>query len=359
MGSAIARGRVELGDRVVQLDQLGDRGVEAQRVHVGADGVDRAVQQARDLVVGLDRRRRRTRRCPRRRRCATAAAGSGACRRRRGSPTVVTRPSGPWTSRRARSVSAPYSSYISSGVTEFFRLLPILPNSRVTGWPSWKNSPSRSFDRRRVDVDAALVLVGSGLDVALVEQPGEGLLRRDVAEVEEHLVPEAGVQQVQHGVLDAADVEVDAAGMVGRLSVRGPIQYSSTAGSMNTCSLVRVEVAQVVPARTGPLRHDVGLAAVGLRSVAQVECDLDPVAEPVERALGVGDSSSASNVRGEKLSVSGSSTGSSSSGRVRVAVGVVDDRERLAPVALAAEQPVAQLVRDRRARRGRSPRASR
>ena len=34
--------------------------------------------------------------------------------------------------------------------------------------------------------------------------------------------------------------------------------------------------------------------------------------------------------------------------RVRVAVDVVDDRERLAPVALAAEQPVAQLVGDRR-----------
>ncbi len=36
-----------------------------------------------------------------------------------------------------------------------------------------------------------------------------------MAEVEQDLVPEAGVQQVQDGVLDAADVQVDATGVVG------------------------------------------------------------------------------------------------------------------------------------------------
>ena len=32
-------------------------------------------------------------------------------------------------------MSAPNAAYISSGLTMFFSDLPILPNSRVTGWP--------------------------------------------------------------------------------------------------------------------------------------------------------------------------------------------------------------------------------
>ena len=43
--------------------------------------------------------------------------------------------SGPPAISYSRSVSAPYCSYMSSGDTEFFRLLPILPHSRVTGSP--------------------------------------------------------------------------------------------------------------------------------------------------------------------------------------------------------------------------------
>ena len=48
-----------------------------------------------------------------------------------------------------------------------------------------------------------------------------------------------------------------------------------------------VEVAHLVPARAGPLRHHVGVTAVGLQAVAQVEFDLDPVGQSIERALGV------------------------------------------------------------------------
>ena len=47
-------------------------------------------------------------------------------------------------------------------------------------------------------------------DQALVDELEERLWRRDVAEVEQHLVPEAGVEQVQHGVLGAADVQIHA-----------------------------------------------------------------------------------------------------------------------------------------------------
>ena len=54
--------------------------------------------------------------------------------------------------------------------------------------------------------------VRSRQDVALIEQAVERLDRADVPQIEQHLVPEAGVQQVQHGMLDTAHVQIDAAG---------------------------------------------------------------------------------------------------------------------------------------------------
>ena len=92
------------------------------------------------------------------------------------------------------------------------------------------------LDLERVDVDATFVLVRRSQDVALVEQPVERLDRADVAQVEQHLVPEAGVQQVQHRVLDAAHVQVDAAGL--RRAPAGPSSSASFAGSTNVFSFV-------------------------------------------------------------------------------------------------------------------------
>ena len=43
----------------------------------------------------------------------------------------------------------------------------------------------------------------------LIDEFLEGLGAGDVAEVEEHLVPKAGVEQMQHGMFDAADIEID------------------------------------------------------------------------------------------------------------------------------------------------------
>ena len=77
------------------------------------------------------------------------------------------------------------------------------------------------LDRERVDVHATRVLIGRGEDVALVVEAAVRLERRGVPEVEQHLVPEPRVEQVQHRVLDTADVEVDASGIAGPL---GPIQ---------------------------------------------------------------------------------------------------------------------------------------
>ena len=49
-------------------------------------------------------------------------------------------------------------------------------------------------------------------DDSLIHEPLERLRRREMPEIEEHLVPEARVEEMQHGVLGAADVEIDAAG---------------------------------------------------------------------------------------------------------------------------------------------------
>ncbi len=46
-------------------------------------------------------------------------------------------------------------------------------------------------------------------DETLVDEPREGLVRGHEAEIEEHLVPEPRVEEVEHGVLRAAHVEVD------------------------------------------------------------------------------------------------------------------------------------------------------
>ena len=88
-----------LGEVVVELDQLGDRGVEAQRPRprVRTTSIVRCSSR-----VGLRRRRvvgdRRPARSTPTRRCATAAAGSGTCRRRRASPTGGRRRAARWPS---------------------------------------------------------------------------------------------------------------------------------------------------------------------------------------------------------------------------------------------------------------------
>ncbi len=154
-------------------------------------------------------------------------------------------------------------------------------------------------------------------------------------------MPEPRVEQVQHGVLDPADVEVHSpAGLAGHpVPLDGRIDESGVVG--------RVEVAQVVPARPGPLGHRVGLAPVAARAVAEVDGDVDPALGAGEGRFGwrggvvVGDDD-----RLERLELGELDRQRRVRQRQREAVVVVDDRERLAPVALPAEEPVPQLVRD-------------
>ena len=195
----------------------------------------------------------------------------------------------------------------------------------------------------RRHVAAAGVGVGVRLDVALVEQPPERLLGGDLAQVVEHLVPEPGVQQVQDGVLDPADVQVDTAGVARPRGVpRHPVLLDL--GRAEVLVVVRVQVAQVVPARAGPLRHRVRLAPVGPHTVAQVQLDVHPVRSAAQRRLGLG----VRVVRGIGLRCVvrdvGQLDGQLVVGQRDGAVLVPHDRERLTPVALPREQPVPQLV---------------
>jgi hypothetical protein len=183
---------------------------------------------------------------------------------------------------------------------------------------------------------AAGVGVGEGLDAALVEQPAERLLGADMAQVVEHLVPEAGVQQVQHRVLDAQVVRA------GRVLAQPVLLHLAVDESLGVAG---VQAAQVVPAGAGPLRHRVGLATVVLDPVPPLELDVAPVLIARQRRLGLA-ARVVGVVGGGGVVVDlGQLDGQLVVGqRDRHAVGVPDDRQRLAPVALAGEQPVAQLV---------------
>src|SRR5699024_706705 len=152
--------------------------------------------------------------------------------------------------------------------------------------------------------------VGVGLDVALVEQAAERFLGAEVAEVVEHFVPEAGVEQVQYGVFDTADVEVDAA-RVARVVVAlaHPVFFdvgvddTVCVGGVVVVFAHRVfvcvggdgvfragggEVGHFVPSRHGPLRHHVQVTGVLARPVAHVERGGLPLRSAVQRRRGGG-----------------------------------------------------------------------
>ena len=121
----------------------------------------------------------------------------------------------------------------------------------------------------RRDIYAAGIGIGVGLNIALVVQAAIRLLRADKAQVKEHLVPEAGVEQVQHGVLDAADVQIHTTRIVFTVLVwarAGPVAlvFDIAEG----LAIAGIDIAQLVPGRTRPLGHNVGIAVIGLRAIA-------------------------------------------------------------------------------------------
>ena len=169
-------------------------------------------------------------------------------------------------------------------------------------------------------------------DHPLVHELAERLGMRDVAAVEEHLVPEPAVEQVEHGVLRAAHVEVD----------RHPGLLDL--GVEEAVGVAGVEKAEVIPARPRPLRHRVRLAAIAFA----VAFDEQPVGRrPGERRIGRLARLEVGEVRQvhRKFAFVHSADGA---GGPPLRIDFVQDRERLAPESLPTEEPVAELVVDRR-----------
>ena len=154
---------------------------------------------------------------------------------------------------------------------------------------------------------------------ALGKQVGKGFVVTDQAEVAHHLGPEARVEQVQDGVLDAADVLVHRH-PVGGLCVdhRG---FGKFAG-----------VARVVPGRVHEGVHGVGftprrLAALRARRGEKIKALVQRIAGAVRDAV---------FGQLDRQLVVGHG--------YRAAAVAVDDRDRAAPVALTRDSPVAQAV---------------
>ena len=172
----------------------------------------------------------------------------------------------------------------------------------------------------------------------------EWLFARNMAQIEHHFVPEAAVQQVQHGMFHTAHVQVDAACVAFMLGAH-PIVLNVLVYKRGVVGWV--EVAKFVPARTGPLWHHVYFTPILARSIAKIECHVHPVLHAGKWRDGVG----SFVVRVEQLGFEVGQFGQQHGKRTwrngnRLVVFVVDNWERLAPIALAREQPVAQLVRD-------------
>ena len=134
-------------------------------------------------------------------------------------------------------------------------------------------------------------------------------------------MPEARVEEMQDRVLGATDVEIDRQPVVRGLLREGRGRVR------------RIHVAQVVPARAGPLRHRVRLAAELLagRAIA----DLHPLGDRRERALGGARGLVAlDRGKGQRERIVRDRDGRP--------VLLVEDGNRLAPIALPREEPVAQ-----------------
>ena len=188
--------------------------------------------------------------------------------------------------------------------------------------------------------------VGVRLDITLVVQATVRLLGADVTEVEEHLVPEPCVQQVQHRVLHTTDVEVHTARIIRAVFLR--LRAGPVALILQVTELVRIrriDVAQLVPGRTCPLWHDVGVAGVLLLTIAKIQRHVHPIGGLRQRGSGLG--VSILRIEGDRVVVLHIRQLDRQHGlrqRVRHTVLVVHDRERLTPVALTRKQPIAQLV---------------
>ena len=187
--------------------------------------------------------------------------------------------------------------------------------------PSAANEPRRHWPAGLV-VEARVLQFPE--DHALVDQPGERLRRRDHAGVVEHLVPETGVEQVQHGMFRPAHVEVHRHPVALQFPVDGRLL------------VFRIDITQEVPAGAGPLGHGVGFPP--RRPAGGAVDGLQPVPGVGQGALGRAAGLVSVHIRQFHRQVA-----------VAHGPGFVvheDDREGFPPVPLPGKQPVAKLVVD-------------
>ena len=197
--------------------------------------------------------------------------------------------------------------------------------------------------RRFVDVDfarrnpSAVRVLESGIfhfaeNHSLVDEALERLFRRDVTEVVQDFMPKTRVKQVQDGVFRAPDVKVD----------RAPSLFDFRVD--DRVGVFRVEVAQVVPAGAGPLRHRVRFALVFFA----VALDVKPIGGSVfERRFGTAFLRVEDEVRRNVERKFFRFERANDAVRLAVFAEFAEERERFAPEVLTAEEPVAELVIDR------------
>ena len=340
VGNSSGGGALVLGEFVVEFGDAGDRRIEAERVHVAADRVDgsvqRLVQGIRDIDVGdgdfarffVDEV------------APDALEQTQGTNDRLGFPRPVLVDGAHEHFVEAQGVRAVVAIHVigSDGVLEALAHLAVLAGHRLT----LEGVVIAGFNHVGcVYVDASVVFECVGLDVALVDEALERFHGTDNAQVVEHLVPEAGIEQMQHRVFDATDVKIDAA--LGRALAAHPVLLRRGVG--DGVFAHRVDVAQVVPARSRPLRHDVEITGVGLGAVTEVDIDVAPLFGATEWRLWFG---VFIELTGSPIDEFGKIDRKVFIGeRDWIAVVIEDDRDRFTPISLACKQPVTELGGDR------------
>ncbi len=154
---------------------------------------------------------------------------------------------------------------------------------------------------------------------ALRQQVGEWFVVVDQPEIAHHLGPEARVEQVQDGMLDAADVLVDRHPVVGAL-----IDHRR--------GVIRRAVARVIPGRIDESIHRVGFAP---RRLAALRANaVDELGAFGQRIAGTVGHAVSRQLHRQLLIRHGH-------GATRIAM---DQRNRATPVALARDTPVTQAI---------------
>ncbi len=161
------------------------------------------------------------------------------------------------------------------------------------------------------------------VDHALGQETTEGLLDPDQASIVEHLCKEAGVKQMQHGMLDPADILIHRHPIIRRFPIKGKVLQ------------LRAGIAQKIPGRTDEGIHGIGFAP-GLSATDR--------AGGMDKRFIMGKRRHA--IAGQIRRRGQQDRQIAFRYRHRAAAVAVDHRYGCAPVALARNQPVAQAVGD-------------